>query len=112
PISQLHFPPEGKPTGEPAVIPTVAPRAARFAIFISASVIALRFLSGCSGLVSGTPPPPPGTAVSISISPTTSSIATNKTQDFTATVANDSQNKGVSWSLTGTDCSGTACGTL
>jgi hypothetical protein len=94
------------------VIPTVALRAARFAIFISASVVALRFLSGCSGLVSGTTPPPPGTAVSISISPTTSSIATNKTQDFTATVANDSQNKGVSWSLTGTGCSGTACGTL
>jgi hypothetical protein len=93
-------------------MPNVALRAARFAVFISATVLALSFLSGCSGLVSGTTPPPPGTAVSINISPTTSSIATNKTQDFTAAVANDSQNKGVTWSLSGTGCTGSACGTL
>ena len=94
------------------MMPSVALRAARFAVFISASVLALSSLSGCSGLVSGSTPPPPGTAVSIHISPTTSSLATNKTQDFTATVANDTQNKGVNWLLTGTGCSGTTCGTL
>jgi hypothetical protein len=91
---------------------TIAHRAARSAVFISASVFALSFFSGCSGLVSGTTPPPPGTAVSINISPTTSSIATNKTQDFTAAVTNDSQNKAVNWSLSGTGCNGAACGTL
>ena len=31
---------------------------------------------------------------------------------FTATVANDTSNKGVTWMLTGTGCSGTGCGTL
>jgi hypothetical protein len=93
-------------------MPTVALRAARFAVFVSAFVLAFSFLSGCSGLVSGTTPPPLGPAVSVNISPTTSSIATNKTQDFTAAVANDSQNKGVNWSLSGTGCNGAACGTL
>jgi hypothetical protein len=94
------------------VMLNVALRAARLAVLTSAIVLALSFLSGCSGLVSGTTPPPPGSAVSINVSPTTSSIATNKTQDFTATVANDSQNKGVNWSLSGTGCTGAACGAL
>jgi hypothetical protein len=37
---------------------------------------------------------------------------TNGTQDFTVSVQNDSQSKGVTWSLAGSGCSGTACGTL
>ena len=32
--------------------------------------------------------------------------------NFTATVDNDSQNKGVAWELSGTGCSGATCGTL
>jgi len=39
-------------------------------------------------------------------------VATAGTQNFTATVQNDSQNKGVNWSLSGAGCSGKACGTL
>ena len=35
-----------------------------------------------------------------------------QTQPFTATVLNDSQNKGVTWSLSGAGCSGIACGIL
>jgi hypothetical protein len=50
--------------------------------------------------------------ISVAVSPTTMSVATTGTQNFTATVQNDSQNKGVSWSLSGAGCSGTACGTL
>ncbi len=93
------------------MMPTVAPRAARFAAFIGVSVLTLSFLSGCSGVVSGTPPRP-GAAVSINISPATSSVAANKTQDFTATVTNDKDNKGVSWAFSGTGCNAAACGTL
>lgn len=51
-------------------------------------------------------------AVGVSIAPTAATINVTKTQNFTATVSNDAQNKGVTWTLTGTGCSGTTCGTL
>lgn len=45
--------------------------------------------------VVGVPPPP----ISVSILPTTVSIFTNGTAQFTATVTNDSANAGVKWSI-------------
>jgi len=58
--------------------------------------------------VSGAPLP-----ISISVSPTTASVPTGSgTQAFTATVTNDFQNRGATWSLSGTGCSGSTCGTL
>ena len=54
-------------------------------------------------------PPPP---VSVSISSGSSSIQTGQTQAFSATVQNDPQNKGVTWTLSGAGCTGSACGTL
>jgi hypothetical protein len=49
----------------------------------------------------------------VSVSPTTASVATGgATQSFTATLQNDSQNKGVTWTLSGTACTGAACGTV
>jgi hypothetical protein len=57
----------------------------------------------------GTPPPP----ISVSVSPTTASVPTGYgTQAFTAQIVNDVQNKGVTFSLTGTGCSGNTCGTF
>jgi hypothetical protein len=57
---------------------------------------------------SGAAPPP----ISISVSPASASVSTGGTQPFTATLQNDSQNKGANWSLSGTGCSGSTCGTL
>jgi hypothetical protein len=51
-------------------------------------------------------------AVSVSVSPTPISVQFNAIQFFTATVLNDVPNKGVNWALSGTGCSGIACGTL
>lgn len=76
------------------------------------SLIALAFLSGCSATVSS---PGGGTvpaAIAVSLSLTTASVQVSTTQQFMATVANDSANKGVSWALSGAGCSGAACGTL
>ncbi len=54
-----------------------------------------------------------GFAISVSVSPTTASIpAGYGTQAFTATVNNDFQNRGATWSLSGTGCSGSTCGFL
>lgn len=50
---------------------------------------------------------------SVTISPgTQQSVDAGQTVRFTASVANDSNGQGVSWSLSGNGCSGSACGTL
>src|SRR5207249_2115751 len=53
------------------------------------------------------------TAVGVSVSPRTANVSVNAMQQFTATVTNDPNNKGVSWTLTqsGTPCS-PGCGTI
>ncbi len=56
--------------------------------------------------VSSAPP------ISVSVSPATATIQISQTLAFTATLQNDSLNKGVTWSLSGSGCSGAACGTL
>ncbi len=62
-----------------------------------------------SATITVTSAPPP---ISVTVSPTSASVQVNQTSNFTATVQNDPLNKGVTWSLAGTGCSGTACGTL
>ncbi|HYY73009.1 MAG TPA: IPT/TIG domain-containing protein [Candidatus Bathyarchaeia archaeon] len=54
-----------------------------------------------------------GLPVIVTVSPSTASVPTGYgTQAFTATLQNDFQGLGVSWSLSGTGCSGVVCGTL
>jgi predicted secreted protein len=72
--------------------------------------------SGNEGTCSQTVPlsitiaPPP---ISVSLAPSQDTyIDQNQTLPFTATVANDSANKGVTWAVSGATCTGTACGTL
>ncbi len=54
---------------------------------------------------------PPPMLVSLTPSQTTN-IDQNQTVPFTATVSNDSGNKGVTWAVSGTTCTGTSCGTF
>ena len=57
-------------------------------------------LNACGGgSQSQAPPPPPG--ISVSISPQQGGLTPSQTLTFTATVLNDSQNLGVTWSATG-----------
>ncbi|HMF54401.1 MAG TPA: hypothetical protein VK593_08635, partial [Edaphobacter sp.] len=60
-------------------------------------------LAGCGG--SSNPTPPPATTVSMTGQPAT--LAVNAQASLTATVANDSANGGVKWSVT---CGSSACG--
>ena len=62
-------------------------------------------LSGCRDAAA----PPP---ISVAVSPTTASVTAATAQSFSATVVNDASNAGVTWTLTGSGCSGSACGTL
>lgn len=57
----------------------------------------------------GSAPPP----ISVSVSPTTASVSTGTgTQIFNATVQNDPQQLGATFTLSGAGCNGTACGSL
>jgi hypothetical protein len=53
--------------------------------------------------------PPP---VVIAVNPTGTSVQIGQTQNLSATVTNDPQNKGVTWILAGVGCAGASCGTL
>jgi hypothetical protein len=55
----------------------------------------------------GAPPP-----IQVSIAPTSASVASGATQAFTATVLYDSAQRGVTFSLSGAGCTGSACGFL
>jgi chitodextrinase len=63
--------------------------------------------SAATSTSTGAPP-----VISVTISPLSASVQITQTQQFSASVQNDSANKGVTWSLTGTGCAGAACGTL
>src|SRR5580704_11208766 len=55
----------------------------------------------------------PAPPTSVSVTPGTASLVTGGlTQTFTANVANDAQNLGVTWSISGTNCTGAACGSI
>jgi hypothetical protein len=55
---------------------------------------------------------PPPTPIAVSVSPSTASVQAAQQTNFVATVMNDSSNKGVTWALSGTGCSGATCGTV
>jgi hypothetical protein len=51
-------------------------------------------------------------AIGVSISPKRGGITVSQSLPVTATLQNDVNNKGVTWSASGSSCSGTACGTF
>src|SRR5882762_10199316 len=51
-------------------------------------------------------------AISVSVTPASVDVTVNAQQQFTATAANDPQNAGITWTVTGSGCSGATCGTL
>jgi hypothetical protein len=51
-------------------------------------------------------------AIAVSISPATANVQVGMTMNFTATLQDDSQNKGVTWTLSSPGCSGATCGSL
>jgi hypothetical protein len=67
--------------------------------------LCLVVLAGCRG---GS-----GNTISIEISPSaTQSVDEGGSVNFTAFLGNDTKNMGVTWKLTGSNCSGAGCGTL
>ena len=50
--------------------------------------------------------------ISVSVSPKNGGLTVGQTLSLVATVSNDSSNKGVTWSASGSNCSGATCGTF
>jgi hypothetical protein len=71
-------------------------------------IISTLMITACGGGNSSTPTPQ---SVSITVSPTNVDLVGSATQQFTATVSGSS-NHAVTWSLTSSGCSGSACGTI
>jgi hypothetical protein len=78
---------------------------------VSTTVFVAFCLASCSGLVQGKAEVTPPT-ITVSLSLTNPSVQVSQSVNFSATVDNDPSGKGVTWSLSGTGCSGAACGTL
>src|SRR5439155_22260614 len=54
-----------------------------------------------------------GPPISVNLSPSsTQSVQQGQTVSISATLGNDASNKGVTWSLSATGCTGAACGSL
>src|SRR2546426_11355271 len=64
-------------------------------------------LAACGGGSSSSPPP----AVTIFVSPLQASVPTNGQQPFRATVSGTTH-PAVNWSVSGSGCTGSACGTI
>jgi hypothetical protein len=77
---------------------------------VSALLFAGWVASGCGG-GSSSGPAPTG-AISVTVAPGSATVQASQVQDFAATVLNDSQNKGTTWTLSGSGCTAAACGTL
>jgi Putative Ig domain len=73
-------------------------------------------LSGCGGGAGGSsipPSQPPALPISVTLSPDSQqTIDQGQSVSFTASVTNDTSGQGVSWRLSGSGCSGSACGAL
>jgi hypothetical protein len=80
----------------PSVISLVATSAADSTVFATAAITIAA----------------PNPRVTVAVSPASQTVPVNHTQDFTATVQNDPQSKGVTWTLSGAGCAGALCGTL
>jgi hypothetical protein len=87
----------------PAKVPSPA------TVTLTATSIADNKKSASATITVTAPPPPP---ISLSISPSSVSLQISQTQLFIATVQNDTQNMGVTWTLSGGNCANDACGFL
>jgi hypothetical protein len=85
-------------------------RTKRAARLVFALAMVAGFVNGCGAGSSGTSST--ATPISVTVAPTTASVQAALSQTFTATVANDSANKGVTWTFSGAGCGGAACGSL
>src|SRR5258707_9929144 len=72
-------------------------------------IASLVFLVGCGGTTGPSINQPPA---GVTVSPASATVQTGGVQQFTATVSPSGANQAVTWSLSGTGCTGASCGTI
>ncbi len=90
--------------------PATAPNPS--AVIVTATSLAESTKTASTTITILSAPGTPSTPVSVTINPTVLTLQTGQTSSISATAQNDAQNKGVTWSLKGTGCSGASCGIL
>jgi len=106
----------GAPSASGAGVMYTAPAAAPTPPTVTLTAISVTDSTKSSAAtitISAPAAPPP--AIVVAVSPSMSSLQTGASQMFTATLQNDTQNKGVNWSLAlsgGAACTASACGTV
>src|SRR5467141_2145692 len=79
-------------------------------MFLLPGIVYLLILAGCGGNTSQ--PPAPSQLMAVTVSPSSVTVQTGGVQQFTATVSPSGANQAVTWSLSGTGCTGASCGTI
>jgi hypothetical protein len=72
-------------------------------------IASLMFLVGCGGTTGQSINQPPA---GVTVSPASATVQTGGVRQFTATVSPSGANQAVTWSLSGTGCTGASCGTI
>ncbi len=78
-------------------------------------IVSLMFLVGCGGSTSqsaNNQPPPPSQPTAVTVSPSSATVIAGGVQQFTAIVTPSGASQAVTWSLSGTGCTGASCGTI
>jgi hypothetical protein len=79
-------------------------------------IVSLLSLAGCRGgtasTVNSQPPAAAPQTSGVSISPTSAMVSTGSTQHFNAIVTPPGSSSAVTWSISGTGCTGESCGTI
>ena len=78
-------------------------------------IVSLAFLDGCGGIASqpiNNQPPVHSQPTGVTVSPTSTTVIAGGMQQFAATVSPSGANQAVTWSLSGTGCTGASCGAI
>jgi hypothetical protein len=78
-------------------------------------IVSLGFLAGCGGGASqsvNNQPPPPSQPTAVTVSPASATVTASGVQQFAAVVTPSGANQAVTWSLSGTGCTGASCGAI
>ena len=91
------------------------PREALVREIIILGIVSIAFLAGCGGGASqsvNNQPPPPQQPTGVTVSPGSATVIASSVQQFAAVVTPSGANQAVTWSLSGTGCTGASCGAI
>lgn len=75
-------------------------------------IASLLFLAGCGGGMASTVTNPPTPPVGVAVLPASATVQAGGEQQFIATVSPMGANQAVTWTVSGSSCTGTSCGMI